>query len=93
MHARVLTTASRGLAEKYDDLYNYMYLPAHALSGMPESLALLYMPITISHALLEATATRITQLALEGARQLQRKLVLAASSAPIPRSKFKPPMD
>jgi hypothetical protein len=93
MSANVITKDSRGLAEKYDDLYNYMFLPAHSHSKMPVSMALLYMPVTISHALLEATATRVTQLALEGARQLQRKLVLYASSAPIERARFKPPMD
>jgi hypothetical protein len=91
--ARVLTNDQVGLAAKYDDLYNYMYLPAHAASGMPVSLALLYMPITVSHGLLEATAKRVTQLAFEGAQQLQRKLVLYDSSAPIPRAKFNPPMD
>jgi hypothetical protein len=91
--ANVLTKDQLGLATKYDDLYNYMYLPAHAAGDMPESLALLYMPVTMSHGLLETTAKRVTQLAFEGACQLQRKLVLYDSSVSIEREKFKPPMD
>lgn len=36
---------------------------------------------------------RVTQLAYQGAQQLQRKLVLFASGLPVDRNEFKPPMD
>lgn len=91
--AGLLNASSLGLARKYDNLYNYMYLPAIPDAGMAESLALLYMPVTLSHGLLELTSKRSTQLSIEGARQLQRKLVLMASAAPIARAKFQPAMD
>jgi hypothetical protein len=62
---------------RFDHLINYMYLPpleADDLEfSMPESLALLYMPVTLHHAFLEGQ--RVTQLAYRGAQQLQRKLV------------------
>lgn len=40
---------------------------------MPESVALLYMPVTLHHAFLEGQ--RVSQLAYRGSQQLQRKLV------------------
>ncbi len=54
-----------------------MYLPplevAELEFAMPESVALLYMPMTLHHAFLEGQ--RVSQLAYRGAQQLQRKLV------------------
>ena len=47
---------------RFDHLINYMYLPPLEVGevdfSMPESLALLYMPVTLHHAFLEATASR-----------------------------------
>lgn len=78
----------------YDPLIAYMYLPPHAQSGMPESMALLYMPITLDHYLLESTTKRTTQLAKEGARQYVRKMIRYISGGiERPRAEFNPPMD
>lgn len=91
----VVRPETLGLARKYDSLINYMYLPPLELSEldfeMPESFALLYMPVTIHHDLLEGN--RIVQLAGEGAKQLQRKLVWFASGWLEPRDFFQPPLD
>jgi hypothetical protein len=69
-------TALDGL-RRFDHLINYMYLPALDVDelgfSMPESAALLYMPVTLHHAFLEGQ--RVSQLAHRGAQQLQRKLV------------------
>jgi len=62
---------------RFDHLINYMYLPPledeELEFAMPESVALLYMPVTLHHAFLEGQ--RVSQLAYRGAQQLQRKLV------------------
>jgi hypothetical protein len=62
---------------RFDHLINYMYLPPLEVDAlefaMPESVALLYMPVTLHHAFLEGQ--RVSQLAYRGAQQLQRKLV------------------
>ncbi len=54
-----------------------MYLPPVEVDelefSMPESVALLYMPVTLQHAFLEGQ--RVSQLSYRGAQQLQRKLV------------------
>ncbi len=59
---------------RFDHLINYMFLPAleirEAGFAMPESVALLYMPVTLHHAFLEGN--RVSQLAYRGAQQLQR---------------------
>ncbi len=47
--------------------------PAMLITPMPESAALLYMPVTLHHAFLETS--RVSQLAYCGVQQLQRKLV------------------
>jgi hypothetical protein len=92
LEAGVLKQSALDQARRYDDLHNYMYLPALA-GAIPESMALLYMPVTVGHSLLEAAAYRRYQLRLEGARQLQRKLTLMSTSLVIPRAYFEPPMD
>src|SRR6266487_3041631 len=62
---------------RFDHLINYMYLPPLEVDelefSMPESVALLYMPVTLHHAFLEGQ--RVSQLAYRGAQQLERKLV------------------
>jgi hypothetical protein len=62
---------------RFDCMINYMYLPSLEVDelefSMPESVALLYMPVTLHHAFLEGQ--RVSQLAYRGAQQLQRKLV------------------
>jgi hypothetical protein len=62
---------------RFDHLINYMYIPPLKVDelefAMPESVALLYMPVTLHHAFLEGQ--RVSQLAYRGAQQLQRKLV------------------
>jgi hypothetical protein len=62
---------------RFDHLINYMYLPSLEIGdldfSMPESVALLYMPVTLHHDFLEGQ--RVSQLAYRDAQQLQRKLV------------------
>jgi hypothetical protein len=87
----ILTVDRVGLLRKYDGLMNYLYLPASLPINFPESVALLYMSVILHHDMIEGQ--RITQLAFEGAQQLQRKLVLFASGLPVDRNEFKPPMD
>jgi hypothetical protein len=81
---------------RFDHLINYMYLPPLEVGelefSMPESLALLYMPVTLHHAFLEGQ--RVSQLAYRGAQQLQRKLVWFFSGwLEDDLDLFEPPMD
>ncbi len=81
---------------RFDHLINYMYLPPLDVDklefSMPESVALLYMPVTLHHALLEGQ--RVSQLAHRGAQQLQRKLVWFYSGwLEDDLALFDPPMD
>lgn len=81
---------------RFDHLINYMYLPPLDVDelefSIPESLALLYMPVTLHHAFLEGN--RVTQLAYQAAQQLQRKLVWFYSGwLEDDLDLFDPPMD
>jgi hypothetical protein len=81
---------------RFDHLINYMYLPPLDIDelefSMPESVALLYMPVTLHHAFLEDQ--RVSQLAYRGAQQLQRKLVWFYSGwLEDDLDSFDPPMD
>jgi hypothetical protein len=81
---------------RFDHLINYMYLPALEIGelefSIPESMAFLYMPVTLHHAFLEGN--RVTQLARRGAQQLQRKLVWFYSGwLEDDLDVFEPPMD
>jgi len=81
---------------RFDHLINYMYLPALEIEefefSMPESVALLYMPVTLHHDFLEGN--RVSQLAYRGAQQLQRKLVWFYSGwLEDDLDAFDPPMD
>lgn len=81
---------------RFDHLINYMYLPALEISelefSIPESVAFLYMPVTLHHAFLDGN--RVTQLAYRGAQQLQRKLVWFYSGwLEDDLDAFDPPMD
>jgi hypothetical protein len=49
------------------------------------------MTVILHHDIIDGQ--RVTQLAIEGAQQLQRKLVLFTSGLPVDRHEFKPPMD
>jgi hypothetical protein len=89
--AGVIDSQKLGLAQSRDSLINYMYLPADVDLGIPESLALLYMPVTLHHDMI--ADSRITQLTQTAAAQLQRKLVWHASSVLLRPSDFEPPMD
>jgi len=91
VEAGLLDDSKSGLARKRDSLINYMYLPESEELGLSESLALLYMPVTLHHEFLEGQ--RVTQLAVEGARQLHRKLVWFSSSLLLDRATFEPPLD
>ncbi len=95
LEARVVKPDSIGLARKYDALINYMYLPPCEIEeldfSLPESFALLYMPVTLHHDFIDGN--RMTQLAVDGARQLQRKLVWFDSGWLESRELFDPPMD
>jgi hypothetical protein len=81
---------------RFDHLINYLYLPSLSVDelefSMPESVALLYMPVTLHHAILEGQ--RVSQLAYRGAQQLQRKLVWFFSGwLEDDLDVFDPPMD
>ncbi len=81
---------------RFDHLINYMYVPPLEIDelefSMPESVALLYMPVTLHHAFLEGQ--RVSQLAYRGAQQLQRKLVWFYSGwLEDDLDAFDPPMD
>jgi hypothetical protein len=81
---------------RFDHLINYMYLPPLNVEelefSMPESVALLYMPVTLHHAFLDGQ--RVSQLAYRGAQQLQRKLVWFYSGwLEDDLDVFDPPMD
>ena len=91
VEAGLLDDSKAGLARKRDGLINYMYLPESDELGLPETLALLYMPVTLHHEFLEGQ--RVTQLAVDGARQLHSKLVWFASGLKIDRTTFEPPLD
>jgi hypothetical protein len=91
MSIGVLDNAKRRLAEKRDSLINYMFIPGSTELGIEESLALLYMPVTLHHEMVEDR--RITQLTYDAAAQLQKKLVWHASSVLLQRQDFEPPMD
>jgi hypothetical protein len=91
----VKETAASDL-RRFDHLINYMYLPPLEIDelefSMPESLALLYMPVTLHHAFLEGQ--RVSQLAYRGAQQLRRKLVWFYSGwLEDDLDVFAPPMD
>jgi hypothetical protein len=81
---------------RFDHLINYMYLPPLDVDelefSMPESVALLYRPVTLHHAILDGQ--RVSQLAYRGAQQLQRKLVWFYSGwLEDDLDVFDPPMD
>lgn len=87
----ILDDAKRGLAERRDSLINYMWLPADAHFGFEESLALLYMPVTLHHDMI--VDQRISQLTREATSQLQKKLAWHTTSVLLSRSDFDPPLD
>lgn len=87
----ILDNAKVGLAKSKDSLINYMWLPADDEIGLPDSLALLYMPVTVHPDLIDSN--RIAQLTREAAQQLQLKLVWHASSVLLERREFDPAMD
>jgi hypothetical protein len=87
----VLDASKHRLAEARDSLINYMYVPEAIEFGLVESLALLYMPVTLHHDMI--AETRLAQLTFEAASQLQKKLTWHASSLLVQRSDFEPPMD
>lgn len=62
-----------------------------AAEELAESVALLYYPVTVHHDVLEGN--RITQLAYEGARHLQRKLGMFYAGFEVDRHELDPPMD
>lgn len=92
----ILKEAALGDLRRFDHLINYMYLPSLEIEevgfSMPDSVALLYMPVTLHHAFLEGN--RVSQLAYRGAQQLQRKLVWFYSGwLEDDLDVFDPPMD
>lgn len=80
-----------GILRKYDSLINYMYIPRNDDLGLEESLAFLYMPVTLHHAFIDGQ--RVTQLTKEGAKQLHRKLTWFSTGWLESRELFDPPMD
>jgi hypothetical protein len=93
---RVVKETALADIRRFDHLINYMYLPPLEVDepefSIPESVALLYMPVTLHHAFLESQ--RVSQLAYRGAQQLQRKLVWFYSGwLEDDLDLFDPPMD
>jgi hypothetical protein len=88
---RFLTEDQAADLRRRDRFINYMYLPPTANGELVESVALLYYPVTVHHDFLEGN--RITQLAYEGARQLQHKLGAFYAGFDVDREEFDPPMD
>lgn len=88
---QIIDQSAKGLLKKYDALINYMYLPSNEALRIPESVALLYMPITLHTDMIDGQ--RVTQLSFVGAQQLQRKLVYFSTGVLAPRTDFNPPMD
>jgi hypothetical protein len=91
VQAGLLDDSKVGLLRSYDSLINYMYLPAFPEQDFPESVAMLYMPVTLHHDMIPSQ--RIAQLTLAGAQQLQRKLTHFCSGFRVARENFQPPMD
>jgi hypothetical protein len=92
----VIKESSLNDLRRFDHLINYLYAPPLEVDelkfSMPESVALLYMPVTLHHAFLDGQ--RISQLAYRGAQQLQRKLVWFYSGwLEDDLNLFDPPMD
>lgn len=87
----ILDASKRGLADARDSLINYMFVPSHPRLGLGETLALLYMPVTLHHDMI--ADARITQLTYDASSQLQKKLTWFASSLLADRADFDPPMD
>lgn len=92
----VVKETARDDLHRFDHLINYMYLPPLDVDdldfSMPESLALLYMPVTLHNAFLEGQ--RVSQLSYRGAQQQQRKLVWFYSGwLEDELDVFEPPMD
>lgn len=86
-----LDAAKRGLAESRDSLISYMWIPGDRSVGVDDSLALLYMPVTVHHEMI--AGNRMTQLTYEATSQLQKKLAWYATSVLLDRADFDPPMD
>lgn len=89
--AGILDPAKRGLAERRDSLINYMWIPGDSALGIEDSLALLYMPVTLHHDMI--AENRLVQMTYEAAQQLQKKLAWYATSMLLDRADFDPPME
>jgi hypothetical protein len=91
LEAGVLDAAKRSIAERRDSLINYMWIPRDSDLGIGESLALLYMPVTLHHELI--AGSRVTQLTYDAASHLQKKLAWHSTSVLLDRADLDPPMD
>lgn len=89
--AGVLDASKISIMRRRDGLINYMYLPPLEDAALPESAVLLYYSIALHHDFI--ADQRVTQLAYEGARQLQRKLAWFYTGLLWERDEFDPPMD
>jgi hypothetical protein len=87
----VLDNAKCRIAEKRDSLINYMWIPGNPELVLQDSLALLYMPVTLHHDMI--ASNRISQLTYDAACQLQKKLAWHATSVLLNRTEFDPPMN
>jgi hypothetical protein len=74
-----------------DRLVNYLYLPADAGLGLPESAALLYLPVTIHHDVI--AEDRIAQLTGEAFWHFRAKLMAFCGGFLIHPSEFGDPPD
>jgi hypothetical protein len=76
---------------QYDNLINYMFLPSSTAYAIEESLALLWLPMSLHHE--QIVGQRVAQLSRAAAQQLQRKLQWFYTSLVDPREEFDPQLD
>jgi len=82
-----LDDAKLTMARKYDNFINYMYLPPLEEIELPESMAFIYMPVTLHHDLIDGQEA--ARLGPEAVLQLHRKLVWHATSLQVTREQFR----
>lgn len=70
----------------YDHLVAYLYVPEIPAVELPESLALLYMPVTLHHDSLDDN--RVAQLSVTGAIHLKRQLARHFTGAAFDHDEF-----
>jgi hypothetical protein len=86
LRARGVGEDQIGFIRKYDGIINYFYIPPSEELGVPESLALLYAPLTVHHDSIDQE--RVAQMTNEARIWLRRKLAAYSSGVMPPASLF-----